>query len=78
MPVSLDPDVKRWLDRYARSHDVSAASVVREALHVYRTRATHQDLSLRRLLEATHGTWKGREKPLEYQRRMRREWDRRG
>ena len=77
MPVSLDPEAKRWLDKYARSHNVSAASVVREALDVYRTRAAHQDISLRHLLEATHGTWKGREKPLEYQRRLRREWDHR-
>lgn len=78
MPLSLDPDEKRWLDRYARAQGKSAAGVIREALGVYRAAAATQDLSFRRLLDESQGTWKRRETPLAYQRRMRKEWDRRG
>ena len=78
MPVSFDPEDKRWLERHAHAQGKSAAMVVREALQAYRLRTRDGDTSFQQLLEKTSGTWKGTEGPLAYQRRLRGEWDHRG
>ena len=73
--ISLDPESKQWLDRTARRRRVPMSRLVREAVEVYRTKEEAKAPSLRELLDATRGTWKGGE-PLAYVRRIRSEWDR--
>ena len=75
--MSLAPRDKEWLDRHARSRRVAASQIVREALAEYRTRHELDDASLSSILAATRGVWRHRETPLAFQRRIRREWDRR-
>lgn len=73
--VSLDPEDKAWLDRKARQEGVPMTEIVRQAVRQLRERSESAP-RMERLLEKTRGMWKG-DDGLAYQRRLRREWDRR-
>ena len=75
--VSLEDEDKAWLDRKAEESQVSMAEVVRQAVRRYREESDREARPLRQLLYATSGIWKG-EDGLNYQRRIRQEWDERG
>ena len=67
-----DEDLK-WLDRKAADEGRSRASVVREAVATYRAAAGKKGI------QRYFGMWKDREDVvdgLEYQRKLRGEWDR--
>jgi hypothetical protein len=67
-----DDDVE-WLDRKSRETGRSRAALLREAVACYRAGAAADDLDRYFGLWARHGF---AEDGLDYQRRMRLEWDR--
>jgi hypothetical protein len=72
--ISLDPEDKLWLDRKAEEENVTMTELVRQAIRRYREEREAATPSLDRLLEETSGLWR-REDGLEYQRRLRQEWE---
>jgi predicted kinase len=71
--ISLDPEDKRWLDRKAKEERTTMTEVVRRAIRMMREE--EEKPSFREILERSRGTWKHGD-GLEYQIRMRKEWDR--
>lgn len=70
--LTLDGDIKSWLEQEAERAGVSMAELVRQAI---RARRDAKVASMEQLLEDTRGLWKQGD-GLEYQIRMRTEWDR--
>ena len=73
--INLEDDDKRWLDRQARERRVSMTSLVSEAVSEYRLRqeaAGRPDLQSS--LNDTTGIWR-RGDGMDWQERMRDEWD---
>ncbi len=68
--ISLDNDIKKWIDAKAVQDGVSMTELVRRALHQYRE---HEEKSVERLLSETSGTWTGGD-GLKYQQGLRDEW----
>lgn len=73
--ISLDPDDKRWLDRRAQEENVTMTQLVRTAIRRYREESEAAAPSIETLLRQTAGIWKGERDGLEYQRRLRAEWE---
>jgi hypothetical protein len=74
--ISLDPEDKAWLDRRAEEEAMTMTQLVRNAIRRYRQDVEAEAPSLERQLRETAGLWRG-EGGLEYQRRVRAEWDNR-
>jgi len=73
--VSLDPEDKLWLDRKAEEEKLTMTELVRQAIRRYRAECeTTAPPSLDQLLAETSGLWR-REDGLDYQRRLRQEWE---
>jgi hypothetical protein len=72
--ISLDAAEKTWLDQRAEEEEMSMTQLVRKALRRYRESVEAEGPSLERQLRETAGLWRG-EEGLQYQRRMRAEWD---
>lgn len=72
--ISLDEEDKRWLDQQAAEEGVPMTELVRRAVRQFRGQVTTARPSFEDLLEATRGTWRHGD-GLDYQRRMRGEWD---
>ena len=72
--ISLAPEDKHWLDRKAEEENVTMTEMVRRAIRLYRDQHESGEPTLERLLAATSGIWK-EEDGLEYQRRLREEWE---
>lgn len=72
--ISLDDEDKAWLDRRAGEEGMSMTQLVREAIRRYRRQVEAEAPTLERQLRETSGLWRG-EDGLEYQRRVRAEWD---
>jgi Ribbon-helix-helix protein, copG family len=73
--ISLDPEDKLWLDRKAEEENVTMTEIVRQAIRRYREEREVASPPLERLLEETSGLWSRREDGLEYQERVRDEWE---
>lgn len=72
--ISLEPDEKKWLDHLAKEENTSLTELVRRAVRQYRTRQEEQERpSFDEMLERTRGIWR-REDGLEYQTRLRDDW----
>lgn len=71
--ISLDPEDKAWLDEAARREGVPMTEMIRRA--VRRMREEEGKPSFKEILERSRGTWKHGD-GLEYQVRIREEWDR--
>jgi predicted kinase len=71
--ISLDPEDKRWLDRKAKEERTTMTEVVRRAIRMMREE--EEKPSFREILERSRGTWRHGD-GLEYQIRIREEWDR--
>lgn len=69
--ISLDPEDKAWLDRKAKREKVTMTELVRRAVRKMR----EEEPSFEQLLEETAGTWQHGD-GLEYQIKIREEWDR--
>ena len=74
--ISLDPEDKAWLDRQARRERAPMTRLVRRAIQRLRKESESHPSRFDDLLRETSGIWKPGE-GLAYQRRLRREWDRR-
>lgn len=74
--ISLDPEDKAWLDRKARQERTPMTRLVRRAIQRMRQESEAKPSAFDRLLRETSGLRKFGE-GLAYQRKMRREWDRR-
>jgi hypothetical protein len=74
--ISLDPDDKAWLDRKAKQERTPMTRLVQRAIRRLREESEARPSRFEMLLRETSGTWK-RGDGLSYQRRLRREWDRR-
>ena len=68
--VSIDNDIKQWIDTKAAQEGVSMTELVRRALRQYRE---HEEQSVDRLLNETSGIWTAGD-GLEYQQGLRDEW----
>jgi hypothetical protein len=71
--ISLDRNDKLWLDEKAKAESITTSEVVRRAIR--KLRDEDEKANLARLLEATRGSWTEGD-GLEYQIRIREEWDR--
>jgi hypothetical protein len=72
--ISLTDDDKAWLDRRAREEGMTMTEVVRRSVRFYRSVCDPDDADFLTLLDRTAGTW-GQGDALEYQRRVRAEWE---
>lgn len=73
--ISIDQEEKTWLDREAKSQKVPMTEIVRRALRCYREhKETETRPDLAQLLKQTQGIWKAGD-GLDYQRRLRGEWN---
>lgn len=72
--IALPQEDKDWLDREAAREGVSMTELVRRAVRLLRAETERRE-SFSDLLAATAGTWTEGD-GLEYQRRLRAEWDR--
>ncbi|MDN5881514.1 MAG: ribbon-helix-helix protein, CopG family [Nitrosospira sp.] len=73
--INLPAEDKTWLDKEARSRHVPMTELVRQAVHDYRLREqnrAHPNLQV--ALKETSGIWR-RGDAMEYQARLRDEWD---
>ncbi|MEP7354648.1 MAG: CopG family transcriptional regulator [Acidobacteriota bacterium] len=70
MILSLEEQDKAWLERQAKSLNVSMAEVVRVAVRRMRDA---EDKSMAEVLKATRGIWKNGD-GLKYQQKLRSEW----
>jgi len=68
--ISLDDADKQWIDQLARTRGVSMTEIVREAIRRMRR---EEEESVDVLLEQTKRTWREGD-GLQYQRRVRGEW----
>lgn len=72
--ISLDRELKAWLDRRARQRKQTMTAVVREALAAYREAEAERDKPTRdELLARTRGIWSHGD-GLEWQDSLREEW----
>jgi predicted transcriptional regulator len=74
--ISLDAEDKAWLDRAARANRTRMTELVRRAIRQFRARNEGDPAQIGRLLSETAGTWKHGD-GLAYQKRLRRDWNRR-
>ncbi|WP_162253127.1 hypothetical protein [Rhodanobacter sp. Soil772] len=78
MSINLDTDDQAWLDREARSRDLSVAELVKQAVHDYRIqRENDSRINLQSALSRTAGIWQ-QDNGLNHQRHLREEWKDRG
>jgi hypothetical protein len=73
--INLSDEDKAWLDQEAKSRRIPMTELVRQAVHSYRLR--EQNLSspnLQDALKQTSGIWNQGE-GLQYQSRLRDEWE---
>ena len=72
MIVTLSEDDKRWLEAYSRANRISIAEAIREG--VGRLKRKEAVNTYRSLVQGTDGLWRKGD-GIEYQRRLRAEWD---
>jgi len=75
--ITLDDDDKAWLDRKARAERVPMTRLVQRAVKRLRKDSEASPSRFDALLRATAGMGKFGD-GLKYQRRLRRQWDKRG
>lgn len=74
--VSFDPAEKAWLDHEARMSHVPMTEIVRKAVLYYREKLEKEKQpEMCELLKKTAGTWKHKGDALNYQNKLRQEWD---
>lgn len=74
--VSIEPDDKAWLERKARQERIPMTRLVGRAIKRLREESESKPSRFHLLLRATAGMQKFGD-ALAYQRKLRREWDRR-
>ncbi len=74
--ISLSEDDKRWLDAEAARQGVTMTELVRRAVGELRESAKEDKADFEALLDSVAGTWEHGD-ALEYQRKIRAEWEER-
>ena len=74
--ISLEREDKAWLDRTAKASRTRMTELVRRAIRQFRERTEADPGQFARLLRETAGSWKHGD-GLAYQKRLRRDWNRR-
>jgi len=70
--ITISEEDKKWLDSYSRTHKLSRAEVVRNALKEYIQH--HQKDSYQKAIEKVFGIWNGRNgDALEYVSKLRQD-----
>lgn len=72
--ISLEPEDKAWLDRKAKEQKVPMTRLVEQAVRRLRAEDDRSPM-LEALLRETRGLWRGGE-GLAYQRKVRKQWQR--
>ena len=72
MIVTLSDEDKRWLETYSRANRISIAEAIREG--VGRLKSKEALNTYRSLVQGTDSLWRKGD-GLEYQRKLRVEWD---
>ncbi|MHB1947699.1 MAG: ribbon-helix-helix protein, CopG family [Gammaproteobacteria bacterium] len=73
--ISLENSEKKWLDKQAHLRHVPMTEIVREALRHYRSKIeSEKQPTIENLLAQTAGIWKKGD-GLEYQKKLRDEWE---
>lgn len=74
--ISLTQEDKEWLAQRARAEQVPVTELVRRAIQLYRQRSPEMGApSFEELIQRTTGIWEAGD-GLEYQERLRAEWER--
>jgi hypothetical protein len=74
--INLDQDDKQWLDREAKARHLPMTELVRQAVRAFRIREESRARPpLQTILERTTGIWRSGD-GLDYQQRIRDEWNR--
>jgi hypothetical protein len=74
--INLDPEDKAWLDREARKRRLPMTELVRQAIRRYRDHErSRRRPDLQSALARTAGLWRHGD-GLNWQQRLRDEWDR--
>lgn len=75
--ISIEPDEKIWLEHQAKSNNVTMAEMIRRAIRNYHEYLLKQgQVDIITLLQDTHGMG-FEEEGLQYQERIRSQWDER-
>lgn len=75
--ITLDEEQKKWLESYSKIHRQSLAETIRCAINEFKKRKLKDKQSYLKALEGAFGMWKDRKVDgLEYERKLRAEWDR--
>jgi len=72
MIITLSEEDKQWLAGYSHAHRISVAEAVRKGIN--KLKEDEKNQTYRELISLTSGIWKKGE-GLEYQRKLRSEWD---
>lgn len=72
--VELTDEQRTWLESESRREGISRAEAIRRLVDEARRRDRKAELL--EALKAAAGTWPGSEDSVDYQRRLRAEWDR--
>jgi hypothetical protein len=70
--ITLPDEDKAWLEEYSRIQGISMAEGIRMALRLFREKKQRD--TYRALVEQTRGIWVQGD-GLDYQRKLRSEWD---
>ncbi len=70
--VTIPDEDKLWLEGYSKVHKISVAEAIRQGIGHLKKTQRHK--TYQSLVERTSGIWKQGD-GLEYQRRLRSEWD---
>lgn len=70
--IALEPEIKQWLDQKALKEGVPMTELVRRAVRLLQEQ---ERSSFDLILQQTAGTWTAGD-GLEYQNKIRSEWDR--
>jgi hypothetical protein len=72
--IDLTDEQRDWLEQECRREGISRAEAIRRL--VDDAREMDQKAELREALKAASGSWTSSEDAVDYQRRIRAEWDR--
>ncbi|MFH1350894.1 MAG: hypothetical protein ABII26_08135 [Pseudomonadota bacterium] len=70
--ITLSEEDKSWLEAYGRAYNLSLAEAIRRGIS--KLKESEESNTYRELVNATKGVWKKGD-GLEYQKKMRSEWD---
>ena len=72
--ITIDDEIRKWLESYGRRHKLSNAEIIRRAIRDYRCRVSKGNL--KQVLKETAGKWKSIDRDSQdYVNDLRSEWE---